>query len=165
MNRKLKIVLAGVGLVAATGIGAGLVMAEGGNACNHGPHMMRGAWGGDFKSMAEGRLDRLHVDLKLRAEQEVAWTDFSQTVSSQAVRMGEKVKTWRDAAATATAIERLERAQKGMDDGRLALDQLTTATKRFYSALDKEQQARFDELTKRLSPGSHGRTGGPGRGA
>jgi len=165
MNRKLKIALAGVGLVAATGIGASLVMAEGGSTCNQGPHMMRGAWGGDFKSMAEGRLDRLHVDLKLRAEQEVAWTDFSQTVSSQAVRMGEKVKTWRDAAATATAIERLERAQKGMDDGRLALDQLTVATKRFYSALDKEQQARFDELTKRWSPGNRGRTGGPGRGA
>ena len=165
MNRKLKIALAGVGLVVATGIGAGLVMAEGGNACNHGPHMMRGAWGGDFKSMAEGRLDRLHVDLKLRAEQEAAWTDFSQTVSSQAVRMGEKVKTWRDAAATATAIERLERAQKGMDDGRLALDQLTVATKRFYSALDKEQQARFDELTKHLSPRNHGGNGGPGRGA
>lgn len=159
MNRKLKIALAGVGLVAATGIGAGLVMAQGSSACEHGSHMMRGAWGGDFKAMADSRLERLHADLKLRTEQEAAWNDFRETVSSQAVRMGEKARTWRDAAATSTAIERLERAQKGFDDGRMALDQLTTATKRFYSALDKEQQARFDELTKRFPPG------GPGRGA
>ena len=165
MNRKLKIALAGVGLVAATGIGAGLVMAQGGSACEHGPHMMRGAWNGDIKAMADSRLERLHADLKLRTEQEAAWSDFRGTVSDQAVRMGEKARTWRDAAATSTAIERLERAQKGFDDGRLALDQLTTATKRFYAALDKEQQARFDELTKRFPPGNRGWTGGPGRGA
>ena len=165
MNRKLKIALAGVGLVAATGIGAGLVMAQGGSGCHHGPHMMRGAWGGDFKAMADGRLDRLHADLKLRTEQEAAWKDFSETVSSQAARMAEKAKGWRYTAATATAIERLERAQKGFDDGRLALDQLTAATKRFYAALDKEQQARFDELTKRLPPGNRGWTDGPRRGA
>ncbi|MCX7166701.1 MAG: Spy/CpxP family protein refolding chaperone [Rhodocyclales bacterium] len=168
MNRKLKIALAGLGLVAATGIGAGLVMAQGGGACEHGPHMMRGAWSGDFKAMADGRLERLHADLKLRTEQEAAWSDFHGTISSQAVRMGEKLKTWRDAAATSasvTTIDRLERAQKGFDDGRMALDQLTAATKRFYAALDKEQQARFDELTKRMSPGNRGWTGGPGRGA
>jgi len=165
MNRKLKIALVGAGLVAITGIGAGMVMAEGGSACEHGPHMMRGAWGGDFKAMADGRLERLHADLKLRAEQEAVWTDFRDIVSNQAVRMGEKIKTWREAAIRSTAIERLERAQKGIDDGRLALDQLTAATKRFYAALDKDQQARFDELTRRLPPGNRGWTGGPGRGA
>ncbi len=164
MNRKLKIALVGLGLVAATGIGARLVMADAGSACGHGPHMMRGAWGGDFKSMAEGRLDRLHSDLKLRSEQEAAWSDFKGTVTGQAVRMAEKVKVWREAAAAATAVERLERAQNGMDEGRVALDQLTAATKRFYSVLDREQQARFDELTKRLSPGNRGMSGGPGRG-
>lgn len=167
MNRKLKIALAGVGLVAATGIGAGLVMA-GGGACEHGPHMMRGAWGGDFKAMAERRLERLHADLKLRSEQEAAWSEFSQTVSSQALRMGEKARTWRDAAATtatASAIERLERVQQGVDDGRLALEQLTAATKRFYAVLDKEQQARFDESTRRFAGGHRGWSGGPGRGA
>jgi hypothetical protein len=165
MNRKLKIALAGVGLVAATGIGAGLVMAEAGGDCVPGPHLMRGAWGGDIKSMAEGRLDRLHADLKLRSEQEPAWQDFSTTVTGQAARLAEKLKTWRETSANATAVERLERAQQGMDEGRLALDQLATATKRFYGALDKEQQARFDELTKRLSPGKHAWTGGAGRGA
>ena len=164
MNRKLKIALAGVGLVAATGIGAGLVMAQGGG-CEHGPHMMRGAWGGDFKAMADSRLDRLHGELKLRSDQEAAWKDFSQTVGSQAQRLGEKARTWREAAATATAIERLERAQQGVDDGRMALDELTAATKRFYAALDKEQQARFDDLTRRFAPGNRGWTGGAGRGA
>lgn len=167
MNRKLKIALAGVGLVAATGIGAGLVMAQGG-ACEHGPRMMRSAWGGDFKAMAEGRLERLHADLKLRSEQEAAWKDFHDNVSSQALRMGEKARTWRDAAATtatSTAIERLERVQRGVDDGRLALEQLTAATRRFYATLDKEQQARFDESTRHFGPGHRGWSGGPGRGA
>ena len=165
MNLKLKIALAGVGLVAATGIGASMVMAQGSSTCEHGPHMMRGAWGGDFKAMADGRLERLHADLKLRTEQEAAWTDFRESVSGQAQRMGEKVKTWREAAVAATTIERLERAQKGIDDGRMALEQLTAATKRFYASLDKEQQARFDELTKRFPPGNRGWTDGPGRGA
>ena len=164
MNRKLKVALSGVGLVAATGIGAGLVMA-GGGACEHGPHMMRGAWGGDFKAMAERRLEGLHTDLKLRSEQEAAWNEFSQIVSSQALRLGEKARTWRAAAATSSAIERLERVQQGVDDGRLALEQLTAATKRFYATLDKDQQARFDESTRRFAPGHRGWSGGPGRGA
>jgi len=165
MNRKLKIALAGVGLVAATGIGAGLVMAQGDGACGHGPQMMRGAWGGDFKAMADGRLERLHADLKLRGEQEAAWKDFSESVGSQAQRLGEKARTWREAAVSSTAIERLERAQKGVDDARMGLDQWVTATKRFYAALDKEQQTRFDELTRRFGPGNHRGTGGPGHGA
>lgn len=165
MKRNLKIALAGVGLVVATGIGARLVMADGGAACGHGPQMMRGAWGGDIKSMAAGRLDRLHADLQLRPEQEAAWRDFSAAVGGQAANMTEKLKVWRETSAAATAVERLERAQKGMDDGRQALEQLTAATKRFYAALDKEQQGRFDELTKRMSPGNRGWTGGAGRGA
>lgn len=164
MNRKLKIALAGAGLVAATGIGAGLVMAESGGACGHGPHMMRGAWSGDVKSMAESRLERLHADLKLRPEQEAAWSEFSGTVSGQAARMGDKIRSWRDAAAAASAIERLESVQKGVDDSRIALGQLTEATKRFYSALDKEQQARFDELTKRFPPRNQAWVNNPGRG-
>ncbi|MDP1611036.1 MAG: Spy/CpxP family protein refolding chaperone [Sulfuritalea sp.] len=149
-------------MLAATGIGAGLVMA-GGGACEHGPHMMRGAWGGDFQAMADRRLERLHTDLKLRSEQEAAWSEFRESVSGQAVRMGEKVKSWRDTAAAATTIDRLERAQKGLDGGRLALDQLTAATKRFYATLDKEQQTRFDEVTRRMSPRSRGWGSNPGR--
>lgn len=164
MNRKMKIALAGAGLVAATGIGAGLVMAEGGSPC-HGPHMLRGAWRGDVETMAASRLEHLHAGLNLRAEQEAAWTDFSATVSSQAARLGEKVNNWRETATTATALERLERARQGIDDGRIALDELTAATKRFYGVLDKEQQGRFDELTRRFGPGERGWTGGPGRGA
>jgi hypothetical protein len=168
MNRKLKIALAGAGLLAATGIGASLVMAQGSGACEHGPHMMRGAWSGDFKAMADSRLDRLHADLKLRTEQEADWREFRETVSGQALRMGEKVRNWRAASATtanSTAIDRLERAQKGIDDGRLALDQLTAATKRFYATLDTEQQGRFDQLTRRFPSGNRGWTDAPGRGA
>lgn len=162
MNRKLKMALAGLGLVAATGIGAGFVMAEGDGPCGHRPHMMRGAFGGgDFKAMADKRLEKLHADLKLRGDQEAGWNDFRGAVTDQAARMGEKAKAWRETAAKATAVERLERMQQDMDEGKAALEKLTAATKRFYGTLDKEQQGRFDELTRRFAPGG---PGGPGRG-
>ncbi len=164
MNRKLKMALAGAGLVAATSIGAGLVLADNDGTCGHRHGMMRGAWGGDIKAIADGRLDRLHAGLKLRADQEAAWGEFRLAVGDQAARLGEKLKAWRDPAPTATAIERLERAQQGMDEGRVALQTLSEATKRFYATLDKEQQARFDEQTRRFPHGGHG-WDGPGRGA
>ncbi|MBI4986719.1 MAG: Spy/CpxP family protein refolding chaperone [Rhodocyclales bacterium] len=156
MNRKLKMTLIGAGLLAATGLGAGAVMAEGDGYCGHGPHAMRGAWGGDFKGIAAGRLDRLHADLKLRAEQEAAWSEFRAKVSDLAARAGEKAQAWRASGGAATAVERLERVQQGLDEGRGALEQLTAATRTFYATLDKEQQARFDELTRRF-PRGHGR--------
>jgi hypothetical protein len=164
MNRKLKIALAGAGLIAATSIGAGLVLADSDGPCGHRHGMMRGAWGGDIKAMADGRLDRLHAGLKLRADQEAAWGDFRLAVDDQAAHLADKVKAWRDAAPTATAVERLDRAQQGLDEGRVALQKLSETTKRFYATLDKEQQARFDELTRRFAHGGHG-WDGPGRGA
>lgn len=162
MNRNLKRALVGAALVTATGVGAGLVMAGGDMACGHGPHMMHAMQKGDVKAMADARLEALHAGLQLRAEQEAEWAAFRTAISRQAEQMGEKVRTWRDAAPSASAIERLDRAQKGMDDGRAALDQVAAATRRFYAALDKEQQSRFDELTRRLGPGRPGWGGGRG---
>lgn len=154
MNRKLKIGLAAVGLAAAIGIG-GLAIAGNDGVCDR--SMMHGAWDGKFKAMAERRLEKLHDGLKLRADQEAAWGDFRQVAAEQAEHMAEKAKTWRDFAAKATAIERLERVQQGLDEGRVSLGRLTTATKQFYGVLDAEQQSRFDELTRHLRPGGFGR--------
>lgn len=158
MKRNMKIALAGIGLLAVTGVGAGLVMADGDGSCRYGSKMMRGAWNGDFKGMADGRLERLHADLNLRAEQQAAWDEFSKAVSEQVAGMGEKAKAWRSNASTGTAVERLERVQQGLDQGRAALAKLTTETKRFYGVLDPAQQKRFDELTQ------HRRHGGFGHG-
>lgn len=162
MNRNLKRALVGAGLVAATGIGAGLVMADGPMGCGQGPHMMHAMQKGDVKALADVRLDKLHAGLQLRAEQEAEWTAFRAAITRQAEQMGDKVRAWREAAPSATTLERLDRAQKGMDEGRAALDQVAAATRRFYAALDKEQQSRFDELTRRFGPGRPGWGGGRG---
>lgn len=161
MKRNMKMALVGVGLLAMTGVGAGLVLADGDGSCRYGSKMMRSAWNGDFKAMADGRLERLRVDLILRADQQAAWGEFSKAVSEQVAGMGEKARAWRTNAGTGTAVERLERVQQGMDQGRVALDKLTAETKRFYGALDPAQQKRFDELTRHSR---HGRHGGFGHG-
>lgn len=163
MNRTLKRTLVAAALLGATGIGAGLVMADAGMACEHGPQMMRAVRHGDVKAMAGARLDKLHAGLQLRAEQEAGWTDFRAAIDGQAERMGEKLRAMRDAAPATTAIERLDRAQKGMDEGRAAFDEVAAATRRFYATLDKSQQARFDEATRHFGPGGPGGHGGPGR--
>lgn len=165
MNRTLKRTLVAAALLGATGIGAGLVMAEAGPGCGSCPQMMRAMHQGDVKAMAGVKLDRLHAALQLRADQEAEWTAFRTVIDVQAERMGETLRAMRDASSAGTAIERLDRAQKGMDEGRTALDDVAAATRRFYGTLDKAQQARFDEQTRRFGPGRPGFGHGPGPGA
>lgn len=155
MNPKLKTALAAMGVLGAIGFGAGAVLADGGDSgrgCG-GFHRMRGPFGGDMKAKADARLNRLHDELNLRADQEPAWGEFRAAVSEQAGHMQQKVKGLRDAAPARTASERLERAQMGLDEARGALDKVAVATKRFYAALDAGQQARFDQLALRFGPG------------
>lgn len=156
MKRNMKMLLVGVGLLAMTGVGAGLMMANADASCRDGSKMMRSAWNGDFKGMADKRLERLRVDLNLRADQQAAWGEFSKAVSEQLAGLGEKAKVWRTNAGSGTAVERLERLRQGMDQGREALDRLTLETKRFYGVLDPAQQKRFDELTRHRRHGVFG---------
>jgi hypothetical protein len=162
MNRNLKRGLVAVALLGATGIGAGMVLAEGGMACEHGPGMMRAARHGDVRAVADAKLDRLHAALQLRADQQEEWKAFRTVIDRQADQMGEKLRGWRDAAPAVTAVERLDHAQKGLEEGRAALAEVAAATRRFYAALDKDQKARFDEQTRRLGPGRPGFGHGPG---
>lgn len=163
MNRTLKRALVATGLIAATGVGAGLVMADGPRACDGGPQMMRAARHGDFKALAEHKLERLHDGLQLRAEQQAEWQAFRTAILGQAGRMGEKARAWRDGPPQGNTLDRLDRAQAGMDEARGALGVVAAATRRFYAALDKEQQVRFDDLTRRFGPGPRGPGGfGPG---
>lgn len=171
MNRKTRIALLLTGALTLTGVSAGVALADGdGSGCRAG--MMRSAWGGDFKGRADAKLEKLHSELKLRPDQEAAFTEYRQAVTAQAGRMQERMKSARESERPATAIERLERFQAGMDEGRTALGKLTDSTKRFYAVLDKEQQKRFDDVASRFGPGrfggghrhGHGH-GGEGRGS
>lgn len=152
MNRTFRIA-AIVTLLAGIGIATGAAVA-GGDHCGPGAR-----FGADSKQRAEGKLSRLHDELRLAPEQEAGWREFSAVVTAQADVFGERVREWRAAARPAKAIERLERGQQGLEQGSKALADITAATKRFYATLTPEQQTRFDEATSRFVPGRFG----PGR--
>lgn len=149
MNPKLRIA-ALVTLLASVGVATGAAVA-GGDHCGPGAR-----FGADLKQRAEGKLARLHDELKLAPGQDAAWREFSAVVTAQADLFGERVREWRAGARPAKAIERLERGQQGLEQGSKALADITAATKRFYATLTPEQQTRFDEATRRLGPGRYG---------
>ena len=140
MNRKFRI--AAITAVLAT---AGAALADGDNC--------RGPWNKDVRAMAEDRLAKLHETLKLTPEQEPAWAEFRGAITAQAGKASERLHSWRDGPKPTGAIERLERGQQALDEGRNALADVTAATKRFYAVLSKQQQAGFDEATRRMGPG------------
>lgn len=150
MNRKFRIA-AITAVLATAGIATGAAIAAG-DGC-------RGPWGRDVRAMAEDRLGKLHDVLKLNAEQEPAWVEFRTAISAQAGKAAERMRDWRDGPRPASAIERLDRGQQALDEGRSALADVATATRRFYATLSKEQQARFDEATRRLGQGRFGHRG------
>ncbi|MBL8397618.1 MAG: Spy/CpxP family protein refolding chaperone [Candidatus Accumulibacter sp.] len=150
MNRKMKIALVAA-FVATVGVGAGAVMADGRGHC--------GPFGKDMRAVAEKKLSTLHEELKLTPAQEPAWSDFRNTVQTQAGRVDERFREWRGATPAATALERLERGQKSLEDRQQALAEIANATRRFYGTLDRAQQQRFDEATRQLAPGGFHRHG------
>lgn len=150
MNHKLRIaaVAALIGTIGVT-TGAALAGAEG--RCRPGA-----SFGKDIHAMADGKLARLHEALKLAPGQEAAWKEFSDAILLQADRAGTRIRDWREGPRPASAIERLERGQQGLEQGRQALTELTATTKRFHATLTPEQQQRFDDATRHFGPGRFG---------
>ncbi len=146
MNRKTKLGLIAAFVTSAV-IGTGVVMADG-RPC--------GPFAQDMRVVAEKKLNTLHEQLQLNPAQEAAWADFRNTVQTQAGKAGERFRDGRAAPAAATAIERLERGQQRMAERKLALDEITNVTRRFYATLDQAQQRRFDEATRQFGPGGFG---------
>ena len=155
MNRKIKIALIAAFVTSAV-IGTGAVLADG-RQC--------GPFAQDMRVVADKKLHTLHEQLQLNPSQETAWADFRNTVQAQASKAGERFRDGRAAPTATTAIERLERGQQRMAERKLALDEITSATRRFYATLDQTQQRRFDEATRQFGPERFGRHGhGPREG-
>ena len=138
-------------LVAVVGF-IGIGMGAGISGCSG----MRGHSAQDIRAHAGERLDRLHVELKLSTAQEPDWSAFRHRVSAQTGKATDGFRTLREAPASATAIERLERGKRAIAEGQGVLDEVLAATRTFYATLNPEQQARFDEATRRLMPGRFG---------
>jgi periplasmic protein CpxP/Spy len=89
----------------------------------------------------------LKARLKLRADQEAAWTAFTSVVKPPATP---PTRPDRAELAQLNTPERLDRLETWHQQHAQAMSQRHQATKSFYAALDAEQQKVFDAETQRL---------------
>ncbi len=92
----------------------------------------------------EKRLTALHDDLKLTAEQQAAWNDWSGQVRNQMA----EIKTSRPdfhALQKLTAPEKMEKWLTFGKERQARLEQGLAITKTFYGALSPEQRQTFDK--------------------
>jgi len=89
----------------------------------------------------------LKARLKLRADQEAAWTAFTSAIKPPATP---PARPDRAELAQLNTPERLDRLETLHQQRAQAMSQRHQATKAFYAALDAEQQKVFDAETQRL---------------
>lgn len=115
-----------------------------------GPGYMRGSPDQMQQRMQE-RMVRRHTELKqmlkLTAEQEAAWSTFTQAMKPPA----DLAQMHTDPAEMKklTTPERLDRMQAMHDKRQARMKEYAAATKAFYAALNPEQKAIFDAQTMR----------------
>lgn len=126
---------------------------------------MRGASmldGDSSKMMAQRgnqRLERLHTELKITAQQEPLWQAFAEKTKAE---MGKGMQTMRPSEADAklSAPERMEKMQAGMKERLASMESVNESFKRLYAALSDEQKATADAHFNHMGPagkkGHHG---------
>jgi len=85
----------------------------------------------------------LRDKLQLSAEQEPAWQEFV-TATAPAQRAQRKVAGTREEWSKMSAPERLERRLQGMQQMQDSMTRQVAAVKKFYAALNTEQQQAFN---------------------
>lgn len=135
-------------------------MARGPGGCDAGPEGPRAEQ--MQQRMANRMAQReaqLKTALKLTADQETAWTAFTNAMKPLA--MAGKTRPNREDMAQLTTPQRLEKMQAMKAEHDARMTQRIEATKTFYAALTPEQQKVFDAQ----GPGPGGRSSGhPGHG-
>lgn len=138
--------------------------ARGDGACDGPRMMMSGKAPGEYMGK---RLERLHGELKLNAEQETAWKAWSGSLQEKMAKMrGQRpdFETMSKLPAPERMAQMLERHKERQQEMEAGLNSLRD----FYGKLNPEQQKVFD----RFQPfGGHQRAhrrgdmqrGGPGR--
>jgi hypothetical protein len=117
------------------------------------------------RSPVERRLEYLHGQLRIRANQERLWNDFAAAVRDQAQQMRTPFQDFRpqfgnrrdgrgpDRGARRddgrrgepTVIERLERRERALDEQRQGLDRMLATLSPLYAALDETQRRIADD--------------------
>jgi periplasmic protein CpxP/Spy len=152
-----------VALVAAAVVASSstLALARGGD-CGHGMgegqqgHAMQGKMAERMKDRMAKHQAELKAKLKLTAEQEGAWTQFTAAMQPPAAMQHPD----RAEMAKLTTPQRLEKMQAFKAQRDAEMGKRFDATKAFYAALTPEQQKVFDAEHSRMGHG--GKHGGPG---
>ena len=111
---------------------------------------------GNMNARTEKRLTALHAGLKLRLEQEPAFSEFKDSLLTQAAKTQSRRQEMRANMSRGTAIERLEQMKKMGGERLASLDNVIDSVKRFYATLDSEQKTFFDKSFTLMRKGEAG---------
>lgn len=151
--RFAKPVLAAAILAAAGLTYAGHALAETGKPAAE--RCEKGWSKGDYKKRAEERMNRLHQELKLTADQEAAWTAWTAKVTASFEATKAKRPDFK-AMGDLSAPERMEKYIEYRKEKQARMEAGLADLKAFYATLTPEQQKVFDKS----SPFGHGRDKG-----
>lgn len=91
------------------------------------------------------KLDTLHTDLKLNAEQEKAWGEWSAKLKADGPDGWKARHKDFEGWANLPAIERMEKKLKFIKEHQAKLEERLAATKAFYATLTDAQRKVFDK--------------------
>lgn len=100
------------------------------------------------------RLESLRQKLSISAEQEAAWAAWTNALRANGPMPAADRAKMRAEMAQLTTPERIDRMRTLRAQHQSRMDQRAEATKRFYAALNAEQQKVFDQMTAQR--GHHG---------
>lgn len=117
------------------------MQAGGPEGARHGHHRP-----GFDKDRAAQHLARLKTQLALDPQQETAWQSFAAALAAERPER----RAAREEMHKLSTPERLDKMQELRKQRDARLTQIEAATRTFYSQLKPEQQAKFDDSTRRF---------------
>lgn len=101
---------------------------------------------GHDKDRAAQRLASLKTQLALEPQQEAAWQTFTAVLGAERLDH----RSAREDLAKLSTPARLDKLQELRKQRETKLNELDAATRTFYSQLKPEQQAKFDDSSRRF---------------
>lgn len=112
----------------------------------HGKMHRRHMGSNHMGAMSRGRLAYLESALNITADQESAWTAYSEAVNQRVTVMQGKRANMMENMHSGSAIERMDSRISGMEAMLAAMKAIKPATEELYAALSAEQKQIADQL-------------------
>jgi protein CpxP len=146
-----------VGLIAGSGVMAASSFAMSGGPAGKGDCQARHGQKNQAERMEQRtrHMSELKAKLKLRPDQEVAWSTFVGDRQAEARPMGVDREAMRNEFAKLNTPQRIDKMQAMSDMRHAKMVERAQATKTFYAQLTPEQQSVFDAQA-RFGFGGHG---------